>query len=180
MIITESLWTTLAKLAPEDPSYGGKEGGCRFCQGGPKSIQGMSSGAALDEHAVSCPWVAARLLLGDLVRGGKLVPARICTERGTGRTSQQLRMAPLGAMFVCTPGSAQYTVELAEYLRRCDIDIRTTDSFAFFKPIFAGSFKPKHVVVDHAVQLLDDHVSVLHYAAVRGADVVLPDGSLLR
>lgn len=71
-------------------------------------------------------------------------------ERGTGRTSEQMKAAPLGSIFVWCNGSLHYPVMLARKLDRRDLHIVGLDW------IKSGRWHGRTLdglVVDHASRL---------------------------
>ena len=74
-------------------------------------------------------------------------------DRGTGRTTKQLREAPRGALFIWCNGNLAYARSMAANLGRSDIDIRGPDVFDAHGSLqLRGRFWPK-VIIDHAAQL---------------------------
>lgn len=68
------------------------------------------------------------------------------SERGTGRTTKQIKDAPQGAVFVCPPCAVDYIRRLAEHLGRTDLRIERPDYFIRGRWLGLRF----HVVVDHA------------------------------
>lgn len=72
-------------------------------------------------------------------------------ERGTGRTSRQMREAPRNAIFVWCNDYIGYAIRLAYHLDRGDLSI--------IPPAMIGEFRrgsSRHIVVDHAAVLLEE------------------------
>lgn len=63
----------LEKLAPAEPINQDEMGGCVFCAGTPPGNRYGSADRYLDNHDKDCPWVEARLLLGDVLQESKPV-----------------------------------------------------------------------------------------------------------
>ena len=73
---------------------------------------------------------------------------RLDGQRGSGRTTEQMRAAPHGAVYVWVNGSTQYPTFLARHLGRDDLRIISPDQFAQE----ARSLRA-WVVIDHAAAL---------------------------
>lgn len=78
-------------------------------------------------------------------------------DRGTGRTTEQLRQAATGAVFVWCNGHLGYPRRLAAALSRQDLCIRGPD---FFSEMGWLGSRPGMVVVDHAFRAGEWAVSV--------------------
>lgn len=55
----------LAQLAPEQPMNQDEQGGCVWCAGTPPGEPHGYAGRDMADHEKDCPWVKARLMLGD-------------------------------------------------------------------------------------------------------------------
>jgi len=66
-------------------------------------------------------------------------------DRGTGRTTKQIKEAPQGAIFICPPDAFDYTRRLVHDLGRTDLRIERP---SFFDGRWHGLRLP--IVVDHA------------------------------
>lgn len=61
----------LEKLAPHDPINQDEMGGCVWCAGTPPGDEYGYAGRDITHHKPDCPWVKARLILGDKLQDGK-------------------------------------------------------------------------------------------------------------
>jgi hypothetical protein len=84
--------------------------------------------------------------------------------RGTGRTTDQIKSAPVGAVFVWCDARVGYPAELARKCRRTDIDVRPL-SWLHPKNICGRKFSG--VIVDHAARLDSTMTEALHMAKQR-------------
>ena len=75
------------------------------------------------------------------------------TRRGTGRTSNQIRCAPHGAVFICMPSMVPYVHRLAELLKRRDLVIHTPEWLTMERWL---GLELTGLVVDHAVTMTAD------------------------
>lgn len=71
--------------------------------------------------------------------------------RGTGRTTEQIRSAPQGAIYVCVSGRGGYEHQNALRLGRADLEFRPLK----FLDDRGWRGTTGHVIVDHAVALTD-------------------------
>ena len=85
------------------------------------------------------------------------------TDRGTGRTTRQLKECRLRALFVCGPGEVEYTRRLAEQIGRSDIRVISAACEHDVNRV-AGLLYPE-VVVDHAAQVSERFLAVLRARA---------------
>lgn len=67
--------------------------------------------------------------------------------RGSGRTSEQMRGAPEGAVFVAA-GPVDYSVRLARHLRRVDLKVVPMDPLAVRRAVIGTR---RQIVLDHAL-----------------------------
>jgi len=63
-IKVENISGLIEELAPSDPMNQDEQGGCVWCGGMPPR-KGLYAGRNLKHHSHDCPWVKARLFLGD-------------------------------------------------------------------------------------------------------------------
>lgn len=78
------------------------------------------------------------------------------TNRGTGRTTLQLKTAPKGALYLWpAAGSITYAVRLARHLRRSDLDIRSISLLNDAAYQLRGRKFPA-IILDHAAVLTDE------------------------
>jgi hypothetical protein len=87
-------------------------------------------------------------------------------DRGTGRTTQQMKEAPPSAVFVWCNGAISYPQALAKSLGRDDLVIRPRSWLRLINVIGRPRFR---VVVDHATHFDHDAREALDYLRVSTA-----------
>ena len=90
------------------------------------------------------------------------------SDRQTGRTTQQMTDAPLGAVFVWCNSTLMYPTALAHALQRDDLVIRPLpwlERHNVMGRTFPG------VTVDHAAHYSAEAQEALHYLRTRGVPV---------
>lgn len=75
------------------------------------------------------------------------------TLRGSGRTTEQLRSAPKGAVFVWCNGGLAYPRKLARHMGRDDLTIVTAHSYAMGETDLLVKGSNRKIVVDHAYRV---------------------------
>ena len=78
----------------------------------------------------------------------------LSTERGSGRTTKQMKSAPIGAVFVWYNDHIDYPERLAVYLQRGDLKILRLSTLDHGAQTLRG-IEFFGVVVDHAADLSD-------------------------
>ena len=80
-----------------------------------------------------------------------LVESLACGDRGTGRTTKQMQLAPKGAVFVWVNACLSYQKHLASLLKRQDLLI-VSPSWLEYPGGYLGKRLPG-IVLDHAADL---------------------------
>jgi hypothetical protein len=86
-------------------------------------------------------------------------------DRQTGRTSQQMADAPMGAVFVWCNSRTAYPLDLAKHLGRDDLVVRP---MSWLEPRNVMGRDFPGVIVDHAAQPDSEAYAALHYMRRRG------------
>ena len=87
------------------------------------------------------------------------------SDRQTGRTTQQINDAPLGAVFVWCNSSVSYPQEIAKTLGRNDLVVRPLH---WLRPANVMGRNFTGVIVDHAAQPDSEGYAALHYLSICG------------
>lgn len=89
-------------------------------------------------------------------------------NRGTGRTTQQMHAAPLGAVFVWCNGHVSYPQALAKKLGRTDLVVRP---LSWLEPLNVMGRDLQGVTLDHAAQPNGAALEALRYLRARDVPV---------
>lgn len=98
-------------------------------------------------------WALDAAIRQELIGKGVIDPA-FSQERGSGRTTAQMKYCPRESLFIVKDGSLGYMRRLAQLIKRGDLEIVTVSSLQYSTRALDGSDKP--VTVDHAAV---DHLS---------------------
>lgn len=90
------------------------------------------------------------------------------SDRQTGRTTQQMNDAPLGAVFVWCNSRVSYPQDIAKTLGRNDLVVRPLH---WLQPVNVMGRDFPGVIVDHAAQPDSEGYAALHYLRTRGVMV---------
>ena len=88
------------------------------------------------------------------------------SDRQTGRTTQQMLNAPLGAVFVWVNQHLYYPISLARRLGRTDLEVRP---LSWLEPRNVMGRKFTAVIVDHAAQPYGAQLQALRLLRCRQA-----------
>jgi len=88
---------------------------------------------------------------------------KLSEERGTGRTTEQMKNAKIGALFISLDGIGFYLRELAKKLGREDLIFKSPQVLTFGR--LQGHRYPE-IVLDHAVNLNDKQYAELDHARI--------------
>ena len=74
-------------------------------------------------------------------------------DRGSGRTTEQMKDAPVGATFIWCNDRTSYAERLAKHLGRPDLRIKPLSWYLWDDGINVRGMSPHMVVIDHAAEV---------------------------